>query len=69
MTQEEIGKALRFRREFLGYKQEDLEAFSGISSKTIRLIEKGEGNPTLETLDKLIGVLGMEILLQVKKVI
>ena len=63
----EIGKSIKFRREFLSLRQEDLAEMSGITTKTIHLIEKGTGNPSIETLEKLINVLGMELSLQVKK--
>jgi transcriptional regulator with XRE-family HTH domain len=67
MNIEEMGKALKFRREFLNLRQEDLAEMSGITSRTIHLIESGTGNPSVETLEKLATVLGMELLLQVKK--
>ena len=63
----EIGKITRFRREFLSLRQEDLAEMSAVTTKTIHLIESGTGNPSLETLEKLTTVLGMEILIQVKK--
>ena len=63
----EMGKSLKFRREFLNLRQEDLAEMSGITTKTIHLIETGTGNPSIETLGKLVNVLGMELSLQVKK--
>ena len=62
-----LGKSLKFRREFLNLRQEDLAEMSGITTRTIHLIESGTGNPSLETLEKLVGVLGMEFSLQIKK--
>lgn len=67
MNIEEMGKSLKFRREFFNLRQEDLAEMSGITSRTIHLIESGTGNPSVETLEKLATVLGMELLLQVKK--
>lgn len=58
---------MKFRREFLNLRQEDLAEMSGITTKTIHLIETGTGNPSIETLEKLVNILGMELLLQVKK--
>jgi transcriptional regulator with XRE-family HTH domain len=63
----EMGKSIKFRREFLNLRQEDLAEMSGITTKTIHLVEAGTGNPSMETLEKLANVLGMELLLQVKK--
>jgi transcriptional regulator with XRE-family HTH domain len=67
MNATEIGKALKFRREFLHLRQEDLAEMSGVTSRTIHLIESGTGNPSIGTLEKLATVLGMELLIQVKK--
>ena len=67
MTIREMGKAFKFRREFLNLRQEDLAEMSGITSRTIHFIESGTGNPSVETLEKLAIVLGMELLVQVKK--
>ena len=67
MNTEKIGKAIKFRREFLNLRQEDLAEMSGVTTRTIHLIESGSGNPSVETLEKLATVLGMELLLQVKK--
>jgi len=68
MTIAEIGKIINSRREFLNLRQEDLAEMSGIAIKTIHLIESGTGNPSMETLEKIATVLGMELLLQIKKV-
>ena len=67
MTTREMGKMLKIRREFLHLRQEDLAEMSGITIRTIHHIESGTGNPSLETLEKLATVLGMELALQVKK--
>lgn len=47
--------------------QETLAEISGVSLRTLKEIERGSGNPTLETLQKLANVLGMEVTLQVKQ--
>jgi transcriptional regulator with XRE-family HTH domain len=67
MTPQEIGQAIKFRREFLALKQSDLAEMSGVTIKTIHLIEAASGNPSVETLEKLARVLGMELIVQVKK--
>ena len=66
MTIKNISDSIRFRREFLNLRQEDLAEMSGVTIKTIHLIERGTGNPSVETLEKLGKVLGMELLFQVK---
>jgi transcriptional regulator with XRE-family HTH domain len=67
MEASEIGKSIKFRREFLNLRQEDLAEMSGITSKTIHLIETGKGNPSIETLEKIVNILGMELIIQIKK--
>jgi transcriptional regulator with XRE-family HTH domain len=67
MTVVEIGKVINRRREFLNLRQEDLAEMSGIAVKTIHLIESGSGNPSVKTLEKIGTVLGLELLMQIKK--
>ncbi len=67
MDADPIGSKIKRRREFLRLRQEDLSELSGVTTKTIHLIETGSGNPSLHTLQKIIAVLGMEMLVQVKQ--
>jgi transcriptional regulator with XRE-family HTH domain len=67
MTNDEIGKNIKLRREFLQLRQEDLAEMSGINARTIHLVETGKGNPSLRTLEKLTTILGMELVIQVKQ--
>lgn len=62
-----IGWQISNRREALKLRQQDLSEMSGIAIKTIHLIEKGLGNPSITTLEKIATVLGLELVLQVKK--
>lgn len=62
-----IGANLRDRRKELGITQPHLAEIAGISVNTLYKLERGESNPSLEILNKLAEVLGMEIVLQVKK--
>lgn len=38
-----------------------------VTPKTIYLVEHGKGNPSIETLQKILNVLGLEILIQIKQ--
>jgi transcriptional regulator with XRE-family HTH domain len=67
MTIAEIGQLITRRRELLQLRQEDLSEMSGIAIKTIHLIEKGSGNPSLATIEKIATVLGLEFMLQIRK--
>lgn len=67
MNKIEIGHIIQKRRSSLSLKQEDLAEMTGISSKTIYLIESGNGNPSIDTLNKLLETLGLEIAIDIKK--
>ncbi len=61
-----IKKIIKSRRAILKLKQQDLAELSGISLRTVKAIEAGKANPSLETLQKIAEVLGMEIRLVLK---
>lgn len=67
MTSDEIGKNIRLRREFLKLSQADLAEMSGVNTRTIHQVENGTGNPSIQTLEKLATILGMELFIQVKQ--
>jgi len=66
VNKEEIGHIIQQRREYLSLNQEDLAEMAAITSKTIYLVEQGKGNPSLNTLEKLLRVLGLEIEIRIK---
>lgn len=68
MTIIEIGNAVRERRISLRMRQEDLSELSGIGIKTIHLIETGKANPSINTLERLLEILGLTVTLKVKKI-
>ena len=53
-------ETLRRHRELFGLTQAKLSMLSGVSLPTIQNIEAGRANPELETIQKLLHVLGME---------
>ena len=57
---------LKERREALGITQAHLAELADVSLRTLKALEVGKGNPTLETIAKLIEVLGMELKLEIK---
>jgi transcriptional regulator with XRE-family HTH domain len=67
MHQEELIKVLKDRREVLKVTQEHLAELSGVGLRTLKSIESGKGNPTIETLAKLADVLGLELKLEIRK--
>ena len=68
MTNEEIIKVIKERRELLGINQEYLAELSEIGIATIKRFESGKGNLTLNNLHKIVNVLGMDINLEIKKI-
>jgi transcriptional regulator with XRE-family HTH domain len=66
MHLEEIIQTIKRRRAELEVTQELLAELSGVGLRTLKGLEAGKGNPTLETLLKIIDVLGLELKLEVK---
>ena len=61
-----IGATIKERRALLGISQQDLSDYSGVGISTIKDLERGIGNPSIETLRKILDVVGLEMVLQVK---
>jgi len=59
-------ETIKIRRQSLKVNQELLSELSGISLRTLKQFESGKGNPTLKTIEKLAGALGLELTLKVK---
>ena len=60
-------KTIKERRETLKLSQESLAEIARVSLRTLKLLESGKGNPTINTLEKLADVLGMQLKLEVKQ--
>lgn len=67
MLVQSFGETIKRRRKELRITQPHLAALADISTNTLYKLERGQGNPSLEVLNKLAEVLGMELMLQVKK--
>lgn len=65
----DIGKVIKERRALLRISQQDLSDYSGVGISTVKDLERGVGNPSIKTLKKIIDVVGLEIVLQVKQTI
>jgi len=58
---------IKERREVLKITQESLADLSGVGLRTIKQLEGGKANPTFNTLQEIADVLGLELVLQVKR--
>ncbi len=65
----DVGKVIKERRALLGISQQDLSDFSGVGISTVKDLERGVGNPSIVTLKKILDVVGLEIILQVKQTV
>lgn len=66
MTLDEIGALIRKRRDYFGISQEALSEMSQLGIRTIHQIETGKGNPSFSTLQKLLNILGLDIVVLIK---
>jgi len=62
----ELVEVIKQRRETLKITQEILAEISGVGLRTLKQFESGKGNPTLFTLQKLAGALGLELSFKLK---
>ena len=65
-SSKKIGQLVRARRKFLQLRQRDLAELAGVTLRGLTAIEGGRGNPTLNQLSKIAGVLGLEVILTQK---
>jgi len=61
MSIPQIGTHIRDRRKELKINQQTLSDLSGVGINTILAVERGTGNPSLETLQRITSTLGLEI--------
>lgn len=67
MSHLSIIKQIKERREMLKITQQELADLSGVGLRTLKQFETGNANPTFNTLQKMADILGLELILQVKK--
>lgn len=62
-----LGKVIKERRLELGTTQQQIADLAGVSVNTLYQLERGQSNPTIEVLVKVVEVLGMELKLEVRR--
>ena len=65
----DVGTVIKERRAVLGISQQDLSDYSGVGISTVKDLERGVGNPSVETLRKILNVVGLEMVFQVKQTV
>jgi transcriptional regulator with XRE-family HTH domain len=67
MTNDEIIKTIKERKDILIINQAYLAELSEVGLATLKRFEHGKGNITLNNLQKIADILGLEIKLEIKK--
>lgn len=66
MNTKGIGKIIKERRQSLKVRQLELSELAGIGINTLVAIERGQGNPKLETLLSILNTLGLQVDIKLK---
>jgi transcriptional regulator with XRE-family HTH domain len=65
--QKEFANLIITRRKELKVRQEELSALTQVALRTIRDMEKGVGNPSLQTIHQVMQILGIELVFRLRK--
>lgn len=60
---------MKQRRKTLAITQQDLAEMSQVGLATIKDIERGKGNPSLNTVKKILDILGLEIEYRIRRTV
>jgi len=63
----EIGEEIKARRKLLKINQRTLSELAGVSINTLTKIERGEANPSINVLKKILDTLGLETKITIKR--
>ena len=66
MKNDKIGEIIQERRAYLNLTQKDVAEMAGTTFKSISEIELGIRNPTLNILNRILEVLGLELSVHIK---
>ena len=65
----ELKDIMKERREILSLTQQDLAEMAQVGLATIKDIERDKGNPALNTIKKILDVLGIEIEYRIRQTV
>ncbi|MDR1918033.1 MAG: helix-turn-helix domain-containing protein [Tannerellaceae bacterium] len=63
---ERLGNIIKERRKTLSVTQRELSALAGVGINTLTKIERGEANPSLNVIIRILNTLGLEIDIRIK---
>lgn len=66
MDKKQIGIHIKTRRRELNIDQSTLAALAGVGINTLVAIERGNGNPRLDTIISVADTLGLQLILTLK---
>ena len=61
MNLKDIGLTIKERRGVLGVNQRTVSELSGVAINTLVAIERGEGNPQINTLLEILNTVGLQL--------
>lgn len=64
-----LNDTIKERRVQLKISQNDLAEMAGVSLATVKDIERGMGNPSIQTVEKILSVLGMEVVYRLRQTV
>jgi len=64
---EKIGQIIKHRRKELQMEQSDLQDYAQVGSTTLSKLEQGKLNITIDNLEKITEVLGLELVIKTKE--
>ena len=64
-----LSDTIKERRGQLGISQMDLAEMAGVSLAPVKDIERGKGNPSMQTVEKILAVLGMEMVCRLRQTV
>lgn len=66
---QDLMEIMKQRRKTLAITQQDLAEMSQVGLATIKDIERGKGNPSLNTVKKILDILGLEIEYRIRRTV
>ncbi len=65
----DLAQIIKERRDKLGISQESLAQMAEVGIATLKDIERGKGNPRISTIEKIMEVLGLEMVFRIRKTV